>query len=97
MLTRESARHALAAAYERHLHASTSFPRLDVLRINWGAVRAATPRLRRLVQRLREDPGVSPQGVARAHLLLTDRESALYVEEDSLRFEDEVRSTLALL
>jgi hypothetical protein len=96
-LTRESDRHALAAAYERHLNASTNFPQLDVLRVNWPAVRAATPRLQRLVQRLREDPGVTPRGVARARLLLTDRDSPIYVQGDTVRFEDEVRSTLALL
>jgi hypothetical protein len=96
-LTRESDRHALAAAYERHLNASMNSPQLDVLRVNWPAVRAASPRLERLVQRLREDPGVTPRGVARARLLLADRDSPLYVQGDTMRFEDEVRSTLALL
>jgi hypothetical protein len=96
-LTRESDRRALAAAYQRHVDASTHFPQLDVLRLNWPAVRAATPRLQRLAQRLREDPGVTPRGVARARLLLADRESPLYVQGDTARFENEVRSTLALL
>jgi hypothetical protein len=40
---------------------------------------------------------VTPRGVARARLLLTDRDSPIYVQGDTVRFEDEVRSTLALL
>ena len=67
-LTGESNRKALAAAYERHIVAATSSPPLDVLPVNWRGVRAATPRLDRLAQSLREDPGVRVQGVARARL-----------------------------
>jgi hypothetical protein len=96
-LTSESNRQALAAAFERHLAAATSFPPLDVLPVNWHGVRAATPRLERLVKRLREDPGVRVQGIARARLLLTDADSALYAKDDDTRLADEVRSTLALL
>jgi RecB family endonuclease NucS len=65
--------------------------------VNWRGVRAATPQLERLVERLREDPGVRVQGIARARLLLTDADSALYAKDDDLRLADEVRSTLALL
>jgi hypothetical protein len=96
-LTGESNRQALAAAYERLLVAATSFPPLDVVPVNWRGVRATTPRLDRLVQRLREDPDVRAQGVARARLLLTDGDSALYAKDDDLRLVDEVCSTLALL
>lgn len=95
-LTGESNRHALAAAYERLLVAATSFPPLDVVGINWRGVRAAAPRLEHLARRLREDPGVRAQGVARARLLLTERDSALHAKDD-VGLVDEVRSTLALL
>lgn len=96
-LTGESNRQALAVAYERHIVAATSSPPLDVVPVNWRGVRAATPRLDRLAQRLREDPGVRAQGVARARLLLTDRKSALYDKGDDSGLVHEVRSTLALL
>jgi hypothetical protein len=96
-LTGDSNRKALADAYERHIVAATSFPPLDVVPVNWSGVRAATPRLDRLAQRLREDPGVRAQGVARARLLLTDGDSVLYAKDDDMGLVDEVRSTLALL
>jgi len=96
-LTAASNRQALAGAYERHIVAATSSPPLDVLPVNWSGVRAAAPRLDHLAQRLREDPRVRAQGVARARLLLTDGDSALYAKHDDLRLVDEVRSTLALL
>jgi hypothetical protein len=96
-LTGESNRKALAAAYERHIVAATSFPPLDVLPVNWRGVRAATSRLDRLAERLGEDPGVTAQGVARARLLLTDSDSALYAKDDDSSLVDEIRSTLALL
>jgi hypothetical protein len=95
-LTASSNRRALAAIYERHIAAATNVPTLDVIPVNWSGVRAATPRLEHLARRLREDPGVSAQGVARARLLLTDRDGALYAKDD-LSLVDEVRSTLALL
>jgi hypothetical protein len=96
-LTAQSNRQALAAAYERHIAAATRFPQLDVVRVNWRGVRAATPRLVHLARRLREDPRLRAQGVARARLLLTDRDSALYAKGDDLSLVNEVRSTLALL
>jgi len=96
-LTAASNREALAAAYERHLVAATSIPPLDVVPVNWSGVRAAAPRLDRLAQRLRADPRVRAQGVARARLLLTDGDSALYAKDEDLTLVDEVRSTLALL
>jgi hypothetical protein len=96
-LTAASNRRALAAAYERHLVAATSFPQLDVVPVNWRGMRAAAPRLDRLAQRLREDPRVRAQGVARARLFLTDRDGPMYGEGDDTRLADEVRSTLALL
>ena len=96
-LTGDSNRQALAAAYERHIVAATSFPPLDVVPVNWNGVRAAPPRLDRLSQRLREDPGVRAQGVARARLLLADGDSALYATDDDMALVHEVRSTLALL
>lgn len=96
-LTGESNRKALAAAYERHIVAATSFPPLDVVPVNWRGVRAATPRLDRLAQRLREDRGVRAQGVARARLLLADGDSALHDKDDDSGLVHEVRSTLALL
>ena len=95
-LTATSSREALADAYERHVDASTNNPQLDVLSVNWSAVRAATPRLRHLARRLREDPGVRAQGVARARLLLAERDGALHAQDD-LSLVDEIRSTLALL
>ena len=96
-LTSESNRESLAAAYERLLRAATSFPPLDVLPVNWRAVRAARPRLERLAERLREDRGVRAQGVARARLLLADRDTALHDKDRESRLMDEVRSMLALL
>ena len=96
-LTAASNRNALAAAYERHVVAATSDPPLEVLPVNWSGVRAATPRLELLAKRLREDPRVRAQGVARARLFLADGESALYDKSDDLRLVHEVRSTLALL
>jgi hypothetical protein len=95
-LTAASNRRALAAAYERHIVAATSIPPLNVIPVNWSGVRAAAPRLEHLARRLREDPRVRAQGVARATLLLTDGDSALYAR-DELSLVDEVRSTLALL
>ena len=95
-LTAASSRKALADAYERHVDAATSSPQLDVLSVNWSAVRAAAPRLRHLARRLREDPGVRAQGVARARLLLTERDSALHAKDD-LSLVHYIRSTLALL
>jgi hypothetical protein len=96
-LTAAGSRRALAAAYQRHLVAATSFPQLDVVPVNWRSVRAAAPRLERLVQRLQEDARVRAQGVARARLLLADGDGALYAEGDDMSLADEVRSTLALL
>ncbi len=96
-LTTQSNREALAAGYERLLAAATTFPPLDMLPVNWRGVRAATARLDRLAQRLREGGPVSAQGVARARLLLTDRDGALHDRVSDSRLRDEVRSTLALL
>ena len=96
-LTAESHRQALAADYERLLTAATTFPQLDVVPVNWCGVRAARPRLDHLVQRLREDPQVSAQGVARARLLLTDGDSALHERNADERLVDEISSALALL
>jgi hypothetical protein len=96
-LTSASSREALAAAYERHLAAATSGPELTVVPVNWSAVRAAAPRIVHIAQRLREDPRVRAQGVARARLLLADGNSALYGEGDDLILMHEVRSALALL
>jgi hypothetical protein len=95
-LTAASNRVALADAYERYVVAATSSPQLAVIPINWSAVRAATPRLQELARRLRDDPGVRAQGVARARRLLTERDSALRAKDD-LSLIDSVRSTLALL
>jgi hypothetical protein len=96
-LTARRNRQTLAAAIERHIAAATSIPPLDVLPVNWRSVRAATPRLDRLAQRLREDARVKPQGVARVQLLLTDGDSALYAKDQVTTLADEIRSTLALL
>lgn len=96
-LNAESNRQALAAAFERHLVAATSFPPLDVLPVNWQGVRAATPGLERIVERLREDPSVRVQGLARARLLLADADSGMYSKDDDRRLAHELRSTLALL
>jgi hypothetical protein len=96
-LTGRRNRQALAAAVERHIAAATNIPPLDVLPVNWRGVRAAAPHLDRLSQRLREDPRVRAQGVARIQLLLTDGDSALYAQDEDTRLVDEVRSTLALL
>lgn len=95
-LTSRSNREALASAYERLLKAATSFPQLEIVPVNWRAIRKATPRLTHLAARLRQDRSVRVHGVARATLLLNDPEGPLYAKEDS-RLVDEVRSTLALL
>ena len=95
-LTGASSRRDLAAGYERLLVAATSFPQLEVLRVNWRAVRDARSRVDRLVERLQEDRGVRVQGLARARLLLTDADSVLYARDDS-SLAHELRSTLALL
>jgi hypothetical protein len=96
-LTTESNREALAAAYERFLVAATSVSPLDAVPANWRGIRAARPRLEHLVQRLRGDRSVRAQGVARARLLLTERDSALHAKDGDSRLLDEVSSTLALL
>jgi hypothetical protein len=96
-LTAPSSRDALAAAYERHVAAASADISLDVVPVNWRAVRAAAPRLEHVARRLRDDPRVRAQGVARARLLLTERDSALYGNGDELQLVDEVRSALALL
>jgi hypothetical protein len=96
-LTGRRSRQALAAAVERHIAAATTIPPLDVLPVNWRGVRAAAPQLDRLSHRLREDPNVRAQGVARVQLLLTERDGALYAQGEDTRLVDEVRSTLALL
>ena len=96
-LTAQSNREALAARYERLLIAATSMPPLDMLPVNWQGMRTARPRLDRLAQRLRETGPVSAQGVARARLLLTGQDSALYDRISASHLRDEVRSTLALL
>jgi hypothetical protein len=96
-LTGPRNRQALAAALERHIAAATSIPPLDVLPVNWRGVHTASPRLERLAQRLREDPQVRAQAVARVQLLLTDGDSALYAKGDDMSLASEVRSTLALL
>jgi hypothetical protein len=96
-LTTEGNREALAAAYERFLVASTSVFPLDAVPANWRGIRAARTRLEHLVQRLREDRSVRAQGVARARLLLTERDSALHAKDGDSRLLDEVHSTLALL
>lgn len=96
-LTEPDVRRELAAAYERLLMESEQPSAFRVVRVNWRGVRAAAPRLSRLVQRLRDDPSVSAQGAAQARLLLTDAGSSLYARTDQLRLVHEVRSTLALL
>jgi hypothetical protein len=96
-LTGRRNRQALAAAVERHLAEATSIPPMDVLPVNWRNVDTASPRLKRLAQRLREDPHVRAQAVARVQLLLTDGGSALFRKSDDLSLVAEVRSTLALL
>jgi hypothetical protein len=96
-LTAASNREALAGTFERFVVAATRSPQLNVIPVNWRAVRAATPCLDHLARRLREEPGVRAQGVARARLLLTGRDSALHANDDGLSFVDEVGSALALL
>jgi hypothetical protein len=96
-LTAGSNREALAAAYERHLAAARSVPPPSVVPVNCRGVRTAAPRLAHLAKRLRDDPRVRAQGVARARLLLTERDSALHATGDGLSLVDEVCSTLALL
>jgi hypothetical protein len=96
-LTAGSSREALAAAYERHVAAARSMPPPNVVPVNWRGVRAAAPRLDHLAKTLREEPRVRAQGVARARLLLTERDSALHAPGDGLSLVDEVGSTLALL
>ena len=96
-LTAASSRDALATACDRHVATAFGDISHDAVPVNWRAVRAAAPRLEHLARRLRDDPRVRAQGVARIQLLLTDRDSALYGSDDELRLVDEVRSTLALL
>lgn len=96
-LTTQSNRDMLAEGYERYLVAATSVFPLDAVPANWRGIRAATPRLEHLVQRLREDRSVRAQGVARARLLLTQRKSALHAKDNDSHLLDEVRSALAFL
>lgn len=96
-LTDEGNREALAVSYEHLLVGMTHTLPIGLAHVNWSAVRVATPLLDDLAERLRRDPAVRAQGVARAQLLLADRDSALYGRSDESRLVAEVRSTLALL
>lgn len=96
-LTAQRSRESLATAYERFLAGAMSVFPLDAVPLNWRGIRAATPSLDRLAQRLRQDRSVTPQGVARARLLLVARDSALNDKEAESRLVDEARSILALL
>ena len=95
-LTAVGERRRLADAYERLVIRAAESPTLNAPE-NWRGIRAATPLIARLAQRLREDPEVSAQGVARAEHLLADDAGALYAPHGEQRLVDEVGSTLALL
>ena len=96
-LTAESERSKLATSIDRLLARAAVPPSLTIAPVNWRGVRVSTSRLKRLAQRLRGSADVTPQGVARAEILLTDAGSPLYMPHDELGLSDEVRSTLALL
>jgi hypothetical protein len=96
-LTARSQRAGLAAAYERLLAEASAPPILLRAPVNRGGVRESAPRLAHLATRLREDPDVRAQGVARARVLLTDAAGPLYAPHGGPRFGDAVRSALASL
>jgi hypothetical protein len=96
-LTAERERGRLARTIDHLLARSETPPSLTIAPINWRGVRASRARLRRLAERLRGTADVTPQGVARAEVLLTEADSPLYTPGGELSFPDEVRSTLALL
>ena len=89
-------RRRLADAYEQLIVRAAESPTVNGP-ANWRELRAATPLIARLAQRLREDPESRAQGVARAEHLLADDAGALYVPHAEQRLADEVRSTLARL
>lgn len=92
-----SERRALAASCERLLTRSEAPLTLTASPLNRREIRAAAPLLHRLAQRLREEPSVRVQGVARARLMLTEETSFLYDSRDQLRLVDQVRSVLVAL
>jgi hypothetical protein len=96
-LTRESSRLKMAESYERLLAGVIGPTPYGLAPVNWRGVGASKARIKQLAKRLREDPDVRPQGTARAWLLLTDRDSALFARDDVSGFAEEVRSALALL
>ena len=95
-LTAAGERRRLADAYERLIIRAAESPTLNGP-ANWREIRAATPLIARLAQRLREDPAVRAQGVAKAERLFADVAGALHATHDEQRLVDEVRSTLARL
>ena len=95
-LTAAGERRRLADAYEQLIVRAAESPTVNGP-ANWREIRAATPLIARLAQRLREDPESRAQGVARAEHLLADDAGALYAPHDEQRLVDEVRSTLARL
>ena len=95
-LTAVGERRTLADAYEQLIVRAAESPSANGP-ANWREIRAATPLIARLAQRLREDPEVRAQGVAKAEHLLADDAGALYAPHDQQRLAEEVRSTLARL
>ena len=95
-MTALAERRRLADAYEQLIIRAAESPAVNAP-ANGREIRAATPLIARLAQRLREDPEVRAQGVAKAAHLLADEAGALYAPNGQQRLADEVRSTLARL
>jgi len=77
--TRLSTAAILESLIRESPHPSPSWP---IAPVRWHAVRAATPQLTQLAERLRNMQPVSPQGIARARILLTDGTGPLYGPPD---------------
>jgi len=79
-LVRESTRHKIADSLERVLRRADSAPqaRSSQAPIARGPIRASRSDLETIVERLKAPATVSPQGVAKAVLLLTECTGPLY-------------------
>jgi hypothetical protein len=96
-LTASDARSRLAADYEHLLELCANPPAVAGVSTNWSEVRTCAGSLRRLAGRLRDDPAVRAQGVAKARILLVDSSSALHGRATRWMLGDQVRSALASL
>jgi hypothetical protein len=96
-LTTPETRRNLARDYEHLLAQSLDPPMLAAVPYDWAGMRPSAARMERLVLRLRFDPAVRPQGVARARLLLVEPSSPLRRHGSAEELGSAIRATLAQL